>query len=762
MTGKEINDKVGAMHLLFQDHEENYVELINHLCEYQELSEHYGQKVLASLRKGLKDYERYLKLENAIMARSIIVQKKEDTLHIKKSNAEGCYQVLFILDDERALRLRPDRKQSHLLYILILLCSQKNGLLADFFLQEDHQMTPVLDAVVKLIKLLYPNLKKEHAVKMAKELASDRFFSDIYQKMKMPLVDCLYKAKISDDLYWYMPYAVNVRKKQLYKMRMPQANIVLPQEFMPILDALPDAADYLKQSDIDMKLFERTNEDIFSWALKAAKQDDTEGLYELGVFFGTGDVVSQDYKKSREYFDKAHQKGNLDATFQLGVYSMFGFGIEEDIHRALKYFEQAAAKGHAEAAAWAGQIYERGTDGITINHKKAFDLYMIAAEQDNEEAIWYVIQGYLLGNGVEADETKALQWFKKADVLGYYKIRVLWALNLYNKGDKESLDKAYPLILDGCNNDMPYAYFMMAQMVVKGYCETDNREEEMKEWLLEGADCGCQECIDVIRKKYPDIYIEYKDDWEETISMLDIFRDMVMSMDHIEQESFIQLVIAYRERWRESYLAEMCKQLSIYKPRKGKGDNWAPERRITVRKSKGGKLPYELVFSLANGEEVIIDKMNANCLVLYLLTIICSYKSGYTTKMAKSDACKPFLRELVLLVFDESIQYADYFIDKFMYFESDSQNKINKDDYKQYSNQTKQAIKAAIGHSDESTFYLFYNRKIANRQNLRCMNLDPQYIDIPKELMNLAAKMPDALDILKLSNNQSDTPILNE
>jgi hypothetical protein len=42
------------------------------------------------------------------------------------------------------------------------------------------------------------------------------------------------------------------------------------------------------------------------------------------------------------------------------------------------------------------------------------------------------------------------------------------------------------------------------------------------------------------------------------------------------------------------------------------------------------------------------------------------------------------------------------------------------------------------------------------------MNLAPQYIDIPKELMNLAAKMPDALDILKLSNNQSDTPILNE
>ena len=762
MTEKEIKDKIGAMHLLFLDDAENYVELINHLYEYQELSEHFGQKVIASLRQGLKNYERYLKLENAISPRSIIVRKKEDTLHIKKNNAEGCYQVFFMLDDERVLRLHPDRKQCHLLYILILLCSQKSGLLADFFLLEDHQMTPVLNAVVRLVKLLYPNMDEAHAIKMAKDLASDRSFTDIYQKMKAPIANCLMKAEQVDDLYWFMPAPVNLKKKQLYKMHMPQANIVLPQEFMPIVDALPDAADYLRQDGIDMTLFERTPENTFSWALKAAEQDDIEGLYELGVFYGTGDVVSQDYKKSIEYFEKAYQKGHLDATFQLGVHSMFGFGIEKDIHRALDYFELAAGKGHAEAAAWAGQIYERGTDGVTVNHKKAFNLYMIAAEQDNEEALWYVIQGYLLGNGVEADEEKALHWFEKANALDYYKIRVLWAINLYNKGDEESLDKALPLILDGCNNELPYAYFMMAKMAVKGYCKTDNCEEEAIEWLLEGAEHGCQECIDMIRRKYPDIYEECKDDWEETFSLLDIFRALVMAMDHTEQEAFIQFCNAYRERWRKSYLAEMCKQLSIFKPRKGKGDNWMPERRITVRKSKGGKLPYELIFSLGNGEEVIIDKMNNKYLALYLLTIICSYKSGYTTKMAKSDDCKPILRELIQLVLNEPIQNADYFINEFMHYESDSPDKINKDYYKQYSNQTKRAVKDAIGNVDETTYFLFDNRTIANRQNLRRMNLDPQFIQLPQELMDLASKMPDALDVLKISDNQHNKQVLSE
>ena len=139
------------------------------------------------------------------------------------------------------------RKQTHLLYILFLLCSQKNGLLADFFSFEDRQVTPVMETVVQLVKIIYPQTSDAVALQMVKDLSPDHSFSDTLQKMKAPLVHCLRKANSYNEQYWYMPDAVNQKKKQLYQIRMPQANVICPPEFQPIIEALPDAADILQQ-----------------------------------------------------------------------------------------------------------------------------------------------------------------------------------------------------------------------------------------------------------------------------------------------------------------------------------------------------------------------------------------------------------------------------------------------------------------------------------------------------------------------------------
>ena len=127
MTEKEISDKIGAMHLRFKDDEKNYAKLFNLLEEYHQLSDHYGLAVKAALEDGLKNYERYMDLEREISPRSIIIEKKSDseTKKIKKSDAEGYYRVVFILDDGSREVVHFGRKQSHLLYILILLCQMK-------------------------------------------------------------------------------------------------------------------------------------------------------------------------------------------------------------------------------------------------------------------------------------------------------------------------------------------------------------------------------------------------------------------------------------------------------------------------------------------------------------------------------------------------------------------------------------------------------------------------------------------------------------
>lgn len=749
MTKEELQNKIGAMHFRFLDDQKHYAEFVNLLMDYQEQSDNYGQAVVSALRDGIDNIERYMNMESALSPRSIIIERRKVAkgMKISKADAEGCYRLSFILDDGSKLKMRFDRKQSHLLYILTLLLSLKNGLLADFFLTEEH-----LGTVMQLIRLIYPHIDMKSARLMAKELASDRSFSDILQKMKVPLVDCLRKAKMADDLYWFMPYAINLEKKRLYRMHIPQPQIIYPTEFQPIIDALPDAYDILNPEVVKMQ--QRDYENDFAWWKKAAEQGNAKGLYHVGVFYGAGDVVSQDYKKSKDYFEQADQKGCLDATFQLGVYHMFGFGVEKDICKALHYFERAATNGHVEAAAWAGQIYERGTDGVKVDHQKAFDLYMIAAEQDNEEAMWYVIQGYLLGNGVKKDFDKAYEWFQKAEALGYDRIKTLFGVHYFNQGDEESLDKALQLFIDGCNADVPQAFYFMGRLTLKGYQLTSDAKEEAKEWFMKGALRGDSMSLKILTEYFPINFSMLRDKFEKKISLRDILIQQVVAMNCLFWNTFTQLVNAYRERWHESYLAEMCKQLNIHKKPDGNAGEWIPERRITVRKSKGGKLPYEMVLTLANGNEVIIDKINPHCLTLILLTIICSYKSGYCTMMATDKNCRPLLKTLAQWVNGDSIHDLDDYVEGMMGFEKEESKKKNEDYYKQYSNMAKNAIKAAVGVSDNASFFLFENVRTTGRKILRRTILDPQYIVIPQELMDLAIKMPDALDVMQQSEYQ--------
>lgn len=762
MTVKEIYDKIGAMHLRFQDEEDNYVQLMNLLMEYQEQSDQYGLMVSAALKDGLKNYERYLKLDSALSPRSIIIEEKSDTeiKNITKADAEGRFRIVFVMDDESRQVVHFGRKQSHLLYILLLLCSQKNGLLADFFQMEDNQVTPVLGMISLMAKVIYPYLDDAGAMRLVKDLAPDRSFTDIFQKMKVPIVKCLKKAKLSDDLYWYMPYAVNLKRKQLYQMHIPQTKIIYPPVFQPFIKNLPDAVDILQQEGIDSQLVTDMDNDFAYWKQKA-DEGNAEGLYYTGVYYGTGDVVSQDYKQSYSYLKQAADKGHLDALFQMGVYHMFGYGVKKDIRQAIDCFERAAKRGHAEAAAWAGQIYESGTNGMKVNHKKAFDLYMVAARQDNEEAIWYVIQGYLLGQGVKQNYDEALGWLEIARYLEYYNISVLFGIWLFNQGDEKSLDMALELFLEGCAAKIPLAYYMMAKITLIGYRYSDSPMEEYCDLLFTGAELGDEHCINAMKKDFPDEYEEYKETWKKPLSMLDMFRALVLDMDYSEQENFIQMVDAYRERWHNRYLAELCKQLSIHKPHEDEGGDGTVSRKMTVRKSISGKLPYELVLTLANGDEVIVNKMNINSMVLMLLTIICSYKSGYCTVMAKDKQCKPLLMELVRLA-NNQVSNLAYYVEAFMGYEKEEADKKNEDYYKQYSNIAKKTMKEAIGHRDDAIFFLFDNNRVDGRKYVRRTVLDPQDIELPPELMDLAIRMPDAMNVIQGVDSQNDTDIIAE
>lgn len=760
MTEKDIEHKVGAMHFRFLDDEDSYDTLLELLNDYSVRYDQYGKAVTAALEDGLQNMERYIKLENALSPRSIIIEKQELPQVNDGRDTEGAYHVVFVMDDESRHVIHFNRKQDQLLYMLMLLCSQKSGLLSDFFRYNTRTLTPVQEAVTQLVKMVYPHMGEKPVMQMVKDLSPDNSFTSILQNMKEPIVECLKAQNLSDDLYWFMPSVINIKRKRLYRMHLPQTKIIFPEELKPVITALPDAAEYLQENNIDLSHIGKDMNNDFAKYKELADQGDAEGLFYVGAYYGTGDVVAQDYEKSREYLEKADQLGYLDATYELGRYYMHGFGVKEDIKIALSYLERAANEGHADAAAVAAQMYERGTYGVKVNHQKAFNLYLIAAEQDNEEAIWYVLDGYLEGNGTKVDYEKALEWLELAEELEYYNVLALAGGFFLQQGNDDSLDIASMLFSKGVEQGNPLSFYYMGVLALKRYHGKRNVKKEALEWFVDGADYGDKYCIETVKKYYPETYKEHEEDWKEVVSKRERLISLVQKMGNEEDQILlITLIDAYRERWQESYLKEICKQLRIHKSPDSKSDTWKPERRIIVWSTTSGKSCYQIVLVTADGEELPIKTFNPNALVLFLLTIICSYKSGYSTEMAKDYDCIPLIGQLVNYVFGEqfSENYLNIYIEEYM-----SSGMDNSKYYRPYSKLAKDAVSKALGMKDDPVCFLFDNYTIVGRKNLRLMNIAPQNIELPRELVDLAAKMPDASNLLKLPENQKHTLLKNE
>ena len=131
-----------------------------------------------------------------------------------------------------------------------------------------------------------------------------------------------------------------------------------------------------------------------------------------------------------------------------------------------------------------------------------------------------------------------------------------------------------------------------------------------------------------------------------------------------------------------------------------------------------------------------------------LLTIICSFKSGYNTVMADNDKCLSVMAELVRLVFEDMPKEdAMEYVSKYM-------TSSGSDSYKTYSNSAKRSIEKTIGECDDAFHFLFDNNETIGKRPLRSMNIDVNNIELPQELAHLAQQMPDGREILYLLKDE--------
>lgn len=689
-----IEQKAGALHERLLDDVEQYQKMLALLGYYEEKNRHYTADVMAALEDGLKSYERYRQLDNALSPRCIKIEKRiiPEGEKLRVNDTEGAYHVVFSFDDGKEAVVHFDRKQDQLLYILMLLFAHKNGFSSELYRREDNDQYQQLKATtMTLLQMLYPVGKKREDILV--DLDPDVNFTHVFQRMKKAVNDLLKKHDEKHEHPWLLPSIVKDGRRNFYLMQLAPAHIIYPDEFQAVVDALP-LVDSPALGQVN-----RFNKDFSEWKQKA-DEGDAEGLYMVGIYFGSGDAVSQDFVQSLHYLQQAASLGYVDAFFQLGVFHVHGFGCSQSWKDALPYFAVAAEEGHDEAISYILDAFFHHHEGV--EDLKPLSFWMEKARSLNDPAFYYL--------------------------LGYYHVSL------------EQPEEAFHYLSLAREEGQKEAYALLGYMLYEGIGVASDKASAI-ECLKEGALAGNGKCLEILKKYDHRLWKEIKPQCEMQSAMRLLLIDFVEAMQPESQAlHFLDLIDIYREIFFDDYQKEINKQLSIHQPSTAKDKT--VKRKMLVRKIVFKKANYEVIIILANGKEKVL-KLNPNSLVLLLLTIVCSYKSGYNTVMTLDKQCRAVMAKLVMLVLGLKPQAAVGYIDKFM-----ANSKSGTDSYKTYSNYAKIAVKSAVEYMDDANHFLFDNNKTIGQRSLRTMNIHPSDIELPPELSQLADEMPDAEPIL--------------
>ena len=818
---KDIQDKVGALHLRLMDDKANYHDIVGHMAYYHKDNPHYSDDLLNALRDGLENHERYLNLQNALSSRCIKIVKRPEGEKYSAADTEGAYQVVFHFDDDSETIVHFSRKSEQLLYMLLMMCSFKNGYIAEFLhkpkedefeSEEDddededdpddsdvdpddedfydykgpklqdyeqylEQYNHNAEVIEKLAKLVYP---RSNVKGLLRDLDYDSAFTDILQKMRASLNTCLQSTHQEDEKQWFFPHSLTYDSEWVYQLQIAPANIILPEEMIDFINQLPDAKDYIDLSkggtirddnDLIDSLIELAMKDgdtesmnmlgdaylngwsrvadmkkAFQWFKKSAEAGDAHGQYMMGVFYGTGDYVEQDYKKAIQYFKKAADEAHDEALYWLGKFSMHGFGCKKDWKKALSYFIEASELGNAEAANEAGYILVNGGFGLEKDEEEAFEYFLEAAKDDHPEAMRYVIRAYR--EGIVEDEDDDLDyWIARSEDLDIPENYAQIGMMMY---EDENYEEAVKYLFCAFQGGMFSVCPLLSKIHIKG--EGVEVDTHLAICILrDGAKGGDETSMNLLMKLFPKEWTQLEPEIKSCVNYRELLIELVDALTPIgNQEYFLKLIDAYREKFLDdTYIQEINRQLSIHRPSTDNGGNGDGQRHIAVRRAPGSKIGYEIVVILANGSEVVVNNINANSMIIYLLAIICSYKNGYTSDMAKNADCQSIIAQLYKLVMPGSKDSeVSYFIENFLY--TDAKNNY----YKQYSGRATKAITNAVGVNDEAICYLFSNKVLRNKKVVRRMYIDTNNIELPSELIKLAQDMPDAANILNLSDIQ--------
>lgn len=300
---------------------------------------------------------------------------------------------------------------------------------------------------------------------------------------------------------------------------------------------------------------QKNSKKALQYTKRAAELNDQQAQYEYALAF----EKANDYKNAVKWHKKAAKPGHLDAEFQLGYIYQEGLGeIERNPYKARKYYEPLAASGNAAALNNLANLYNDGR-GVRQDYKKALDLYLKSAKKGNPLAMFHAGIIYYKGHqnsrnnemeaaewieksakaghlpaiikmghfsrkgiGVEPDNIKAMEWYKKAAQAGSEK-GDYWVgrSHLMNYSSPKELDLAIASLEKAAQKRHFFkAYFYLAEAYRKQGSEQINNAISWYEKAAEGNYLPAQIALGNLYEQGQEIKQDHKEafKWYEKAS----------------------------------------------------------------------------------------------------------------------------------------------------------------------------------------------------------------------------------------------------
>lgn len=182
---------------------------------------------------------------------------------------------------------------------------------------------------------------------------------------------------------------------------------------------------YRKISELSLSEWDAKLQGAFAELKRRRDAGDVVAALALGDAaneFGRSSLLEfQDEREAEAAYRFAAERNCVAGMMRFYVYERKKFEIgDPDAAEAVKWLEKAVELGSPSAKAELAFWYRQGENGFSKDEKKAFALYLEAAEAGDKSAASKTAAAYENGVGVERNAEKAEEWRKKAGGVDAY------------------------------------------------------------------------------------------------------------------------------------------------------------------------------------------------------------------------------------------------------------------------------------------------------------------------------------------------------